>query len=92
MTTDPQAATEQQRFGPAPARTSMVPADAALRRDDRQACLEKIEHLIGIYRMRYMHYVWRDHLAEAEEMERKINRLLERWQRVRDRDLVAIRR
>jgi hypothetical protein len=34
-----------------------------------------------------MHYVWRDHMPEAGEMERKIDRLLERWQRVRNREL-----
>lgn len=52
---------------------------------DCQARLDKIEYLIGVYRVRYMHYVWRDHMPEASEMERKIDRLLDRWQRVRDR-------
>jgi hypothetical protein len=55
--------------------------------DDCQCRLDKIEFLIGIYRMRYMHYVWHDHLPEAGEMERKIDRLLERWQRVHNREL-----
>jgi chemotaxis regulatin CheY-phosphate phosphatase CheZ len=54
---------------------------------DRQARLDKIEYLISVYRMRHMHYVWRDHMPEAGEMERKIDRLLERWQRVRNREL-----
>lgn len=51
--------------------------------------LDKIEFLIGVYRMRYMHYMWHDHLPEAGEMERKIDRLLERWKRVRDREVSA---
>jgi chemotaxis regulatin CheY-phosphate phosphatase CheZ len=58
---------------------------------DRQNRLDKIEYLIGVYRMRHMHYVWRDHMPEAGEMERKIDRLLERWQRVRNRQLAEAR-
>jgi hypothetical protein len=55
--------------------------------DDRQDRLEKIEFLIGAYRMRYMHHVWQDRLPEAADAERRIDRLLNRWQRVRDRDI-----
>jgi chemotaxis regulatin CheY-phosphate phosphatase CheZ len=58
---------------------------------DCQSRLDKIEYLIGVYRMRYMHYVWRDHMPEAGEMERKIDRLLERWQRVRNREIAGAR-
>lgn len=77
------AATEHQRSLPAAA--SAVGVEAPVRGEDCQGRLGKIEFLIGVYRMRYMHYVWQDHLPEAGEMERKIDRLLERWQRVRDR-------
>lgn len=58
-------------------------------RDDQQGRLDRIEYLIGVYRMRYMHYVWADHMNEAGEMQRKIDRLLRRWQRVRDAQSLA---
>ncbi|HET6877405.1 MAG TPA: hypothetical protein VFH38_07735 [Jatrophihabitans sp.] len=86
MTTDRGAATAEQSAS-APGATIMSGDDAATARHDRQSRLDKIEYLIGIYRMRYMHYVWRDHMPEAAEVTRKIDRLLERWQRVRDREL-----
>jgi hypothetical protein len=60
---------------------------APTRGADRQSRLDKIEFLIGVYRTRYMHYVWNDHLPEAGEMARKVDRLLERWQRVRNREV-----
>jgi hypothetical protein len=64
-------------------------ADRVDVRADCQGRLDKIEYLIGIYRMRYVNYVGCNHEPEAGEMERKIDRLLERWQRVHDRELVA---
>jgi hypothetical protein len=57
-------------------------------RADRQGRLDKIEYLIGVYRSRYVNYIGCNHEPEAGEMERKIDRLLERWQRVRDREIV----
>lgn len=68
--------------------TSVAGSDAAARAD-RQSRLDKIEYLISVYRMQYMHQVWRDQLPEAEQMAQKIDRLLERWQRVHGRDNLA---
>jgi hypothetical protein len=83
MTTEQRiAVTEGSGLPPAASNAVTVEAPACV--DDRQNRLDKIEFLIGVYRMRYMHYVWHDHLPEAGEMERKIDRLLDRWKRVHD--------
>jgi hypothetical protein len=68
-----------------PAAPNAASSQSPVHGDGCQSRLDKIEFLIGVYRMRYMHYVWHDHLPEAGEMERKIDRLLERWKRVHDR-------
>src|SRR5581483_8603292 len=81
--------TAYQVSSPAPVTETRV--EESVRGADRQSRLDKIEFLIGIYRMRYMHYVWHDHLPEAGETERKIDRLLERWQRVHARELANSR-
>lgn len=70
-----------------PNAVKMVRVEGGTVPGDRQGRLDNIEYLISVYRIRYMHYVWRNHMPEAGEMERKINRLLDRWQRVRDRDV-----
>jgi hypothetical protein len=82
-----QRATGTAYQAPSPAPATATRVEGSARGADCQSRLDKIEFLIGIYRMRYMHYVWHDHLPEAGEMERKIDRLLERWQRVHNREL-----
>lgn len=90
MATDREVATAEQPRS-APEVTSMAGVDAAAARDDRQNRLDKIEYLISSYRVRHMQYVWRDRMPEAEEVTRKIDRLLERWQRVHERDFAGHR-